>query len=567
MTSATSSNDAAISRAPATGAEALVDELLRNGVQRVFGYPGGAIMPVYDALAGSRVEHVLTRHEQGAALAAGGYARASGRPGVCLATSGPGATNLLTGIADAHLDSVPLVAITGQVARLLMGTDAFQEVDTIGMSLPVVKHSYLVQRTEHIAPIIREALQVAVSDRPGPVLIDLPKDVAAATLDAERCRWPERTRTDTPDESLADALQCASDLLAKARRPVAYIGGGAIIGNASAEVRRFVEATGMPAVTTLQGIGSMPSSHPQLLGMLGMHGTREANHAVQQCDLLICLGARFDDRVTGKLDTFAPDAAVVHIDVDAAELGKLRRPTAAVRGDLRTVLAQWQSHDCDFSAWCALAHRQRGDVGSPPPSRQTVHAPSFLRRLTERDPDRWTITADVGQHQMWVAQHCRFARARQHLSSGGLGTMGFGIPAAIGAQFADPTRNVAAITGDGSFMMNVQELATIRRYDLPIKVVVLDNQCLGMVRQWQELFFAERYSQIDLQDNPDFTAIAAAFGIPSMRVSGEHQVAGAIERMERTAGPLLLHVQIEPGDNVWPLVPPGAANHQMMEEA
>jgi acetolactate synthase-1/2/3 large subunit len=553
-------------RSPENGALALVRALERRGVTTVFGYPGGAIMPVYDALTDSSLQHVLTRHEQGAALAAGGYARASGRPGVCLATSGPGATNLLTGIADACLDSVPLVAITGQVPSTLLGTDAFQEVDTIGMSLPVVKHSYAVERAEDLPAIVDEAFEVATAGRPGPVWIDVPKDVASAPLRAcERDR--ESARAPVEPVPTAD-LAAAAALLASARRPVAYVGGGAVLADASHQLHRFLARTGMPAVTTLHGIGALPSDHAQLLGMLGMHGTRAANEAVQESDLLLCLGARFDDRVTGKLERFAPGAAVVHIDIDPAELGKLRRPTVAVRSDLRRALEAWPHARADRDAWLQRCCERRDAEARVRPRRAPdagIDAPDLLRALTERAPGRWIVTSDVGQHQMWVAQHCRFAGPRQHLSSGGLGTMGFGIPAAIGAQFARPDRDVLAVTGDGSFLMNVQELATIRRYDLPIKIVVLDNQCLGMVRQWQELFHEQRYSEVDLSDNPDFTALASAFGIPSLRVRDARGLDAAVRRLENTDGPLLVHVAIAARQNVWPLVPPGAANDHMLE--
>jgi len=560
------------SRPPQNGAMALVRELERLGVRTVFGYPGGAIMPVYDALTDTRIEHVLTRHEQGAALAAGGFARSSGRPGVCLATSGPGATNLLTGIADACMDSVPLLAITGQVPSTLQGTDAFQEVDTIGMSLPIVKHGFAVERAADIPAVVREAFALTTSGRPGPVLVDLPKDVANAELPT--CHQPATHEpapcapaAHEPTSLVRERLQQAAELLARASRPVAYIGGGAISSDASGALQQFLMRTRMPAVTTLHGIGALPSDHEQLLGMLGMHGSRAANQAVQQCDLLLCLGARFDDRVTGKLDRFAPNAAVVHVDIDPAELGKLRRATVAVPCDLRTALQAWPHRGQPHRSWLRRCVAARTAPACPPPATGGVHGPSLLRRLTERAPGRWTVTADVGQHQMWVAQHCRFARPRQHLSSGGLGTMGFGIPAAIGAQFANPEHDVLAITGDGSLLMNVQELATIRRYDLPIRIVVLDNQCLGMVRQWQELFHDRRYSEVDLSDNPDFTALASAFGIPSIRVRRARDVDAAVRRIETADGPLLAHVAIETAQNVWPLVPPGAANDQMLEGA
>jgi len=572
MTAIDTTKPVASDRTPNNGAKALVRELEALGVRTIFGYPGGAIMPVYDALTDSCLEHILTRHEQGAALAAGGYARASGKPGVCIATSGPGATNLLTGIADAHLDSVPLIAITGQVPTPLIGTDAFQEVDTIGISMPVVKHSYAVKNVADIPAIVREAFAIACEGRPGPVLIDLPKDIATSLMPASAPANLQRPAAVMP--RCEAQLAAAAALLAKAQRPVAYVGGGAVMGNASDALHEFLTRTSMPAVTTLQGIGALPSNHPQLLGMLGMHGTQAANCAVQESDLLLCLGARFDDRVTGKLDTFAPNAAVVHVDIDPAELGKLRRPTVAVRSQLAAALRAWPDHGNAYTQWLTKCTETRDqqtqrtrEQQASRPTGAGIDACALLREITAPDPSRWIVTADVGQHQMWVAQHCQFAHPRQHLSSGGLGTMGFGIPAAIGAQLAHRDRDVLAVSGDGSFMMNVQELATIRRYDLPIKIVVLDNRCLGMVRQWQELFFAERYSQVDLSDNPEFTAIAAAFGIPSVRIANARGVPAALRRIERAQGPLLVHVEVDAGDNVWPLVPPGSANHQMMEGA
>ncbi|HMB56570.1 MAG TPA: acetolactate synthase 2 catalytic subunit [Arenimonas sp.] len=543
-----------------TGAQWLLQALEAEGCDLMFGYPGGAIMPVYDALVDSPIRHILVRHEQGAALAADGYARASGKVGVCLATSGPGATNLLTGIANAYLDSIPMVAITGQVQTLVMGTDAFQEVDVFGMSLPVVKHSYVVRRAEDVYATVREAFAIARSGRPGPVLIDLPKDVAVASAPARAPHY----RTCAPNADEPEALMRARALLAQAQRPLLYVGGGVGMADAEWALRSLMRSTGLPAVYTLKGLGAVDPDAPFNLGMLGMHGNPAANHAVQECDLLIVAGARFDDRATGKLATFAPNAKVLHLDIDAAEIGKLRRADVGLGGKLAEqlpALAQplhitaWQQHCRAMKTQHAERYDAPGDG---------VFAPALLRQLSEAGGGRLIVASDVGQHQMWVAQHWRVNRSAAHLSSGGLGTMGFGLPAAIGAQLAKPDARVICVSGDGSIMMNIQELATLKRYGIPVKIVLLDNSSLGMVRQWQELFFAERYSEVDLSDNPDFAELARAFGIPAFTVERRDQVADAIARLLGDEGPLLCHVKIDPRANVWPLVPPGKSNAEMM---
>ena len=543
-----------------TGAQWLLQALEEEGCEVMFGYPGGAVMPVYDALVDSSIRHILVRHEQGAALAADGYARASGKVGVCLATSGPGATNLLTGIANAFLDSVPMVAITGQVQTMVMGTDAFQEVDVFGMSLPVVKHSYIVRRAEDVYATVREAFAIARSGRPGPVLIDLPKDVALASAQARAPRF--KHGADRRGES--DGLMRARALLATAKRPLLYVGGGVGMANAEGPLRSLMRSTGLPAVYTLKGLGSVDPDAPFNLGMLGMHGNPAANHAVQECDLLIVAGARFDDRATGKLDTFAPGARVLHMDIDAAEIGKLRKADVGLGGKLSEQLPALAQplHISEWLRRCRslkLKHAERYDAPG-----EGVFAPALLKQLSEAGGNRLIVASDVGQHQMWVAQHWRVPRAAAHLSSGGLGTMGFGLPAAIGAQLARPDACVVCVSGDGSIMMNIQELATLKRYGIPVKIVLLDNACLGMVRQWQELFFAERYSEVDLSDNPDFAVLARAFGIPAFTVDRADQVPAAIERLLEEDGPLFCHVKIDPRANVWPLVPPGKSNAQMM---
>ena len=544
------------------GAQFLVQALKKQGVTQVFGYPGGAIMPVYDALYDGGLAHQLCRHEQGAAMAAVGYARASGQVGVCIATSGPGATNLVTGLAEALLDSVPLVAISGQVACAAVGTDAFQEVDVLGMSLSCTKHSFMVTDPADLGRVLAEAFAIATEGRPGPVLIDFPKDVQLAAVPTQSPLFA----VEEPEPLNPAELTLARTLLAAAERPVLYVGGGVGMANAEQPLRDFAAATGMPAVTTLKGIGALDPDSPVYLGMLGMHGTKAANYAVQQCDLLLVVGARFDDRVTGKLEEFAPEARVVHLDVDAAEFGKRRAADVGITTDLKRVLPAlamalaidpWREHCAAMAREYAFRYDHPG---------QPIYAPALLKQLSARLPETSVVACDVGQHQMWVAQHMRFTSPRNHLSSAGLGTMGFGLPAAIGAKMSRPDDEVVLVSGDGSFMMNVQELGTIRRAQLKVKMVLIDNQRLGMVRQWQELFFDGRYSETILSDNPDFIALAAAFGIPGETITCKEQIAPALDRLLASESAYLLHVAISEEENVWPLVPPGVANHKMMEQ-
>ncbi|MGL5339823.1 MAG: acetolactate synthase 2 catalytic subunit [Aeromonas veronii] len=544
------------------GAQFLVQALKKQGVTQVFGYPGGAIMPVYDALYDGGLAHQLCRHEQGAAMAAVGYARASGQVGVCIATSGPGATNLVTGLAEALLDSVPLVAISGQVPCSAIGTDAFQEVDVLGMSLSCTKHSFMVTDAADLGRVLAEAFAIATEGRPGPVLIDLPKDVQLAAVPPQSPLFA----VEEPEVLNPSELTAARTLIAAAERPVLYVGGGVGMANAEQQLRDFAAATGMPAVTTLKGIGALDPDSPVYLGMLGMHGTKAANYAVQQCDLLLVVGARFDDRVTGKLEEFAPEAKVIHLDVDAAEFGKRRAAEVGITTDLKQVLPRL-AMTLDIVPWrehCAAMAREYAFRYDHPG--QAIYAPALLKQLSAKLPETSVVACDVGQHQMWVAQHMRFTSPRNHLSSAGLGTMGFGLPAAIGARMSRPEDEVVLVSGDGSFMMNVQELGTIRRAQLKVKMVLLDNQRLGMVRQWQELFFDGRYSETILSDNPDFVALAAAFGIPGETITCKEQIAGALDRLLASESAYLLHVAISEEENVWPLVPPGVANHQMMEQ-
>ncbi|UJF19347.1 acetolactate synthase 2 catalytic subunit [Vibrio sp. SS-MA-C1-2] len=545
------------------GADLVIKALQEEGISTVFGYPGGAIMPIYDALYDGGIEHILTRHEQGAAMAAIGYARASQTVGVCLATSGPGATNLVTGLADALLDSIPMVAITGQVAGPLIGTDAFQEMDVIGMSLSCTKHNYLVTDIDELAPTIAEAFEVAKSGRPGPVLVDIAKDVQVAP--APVTTLPTFEPVPKPIAA-PESIEEAKQLLAESQKPVLYVGGGVQLSFATDTVRKFLTNNPMPSVSTLKGLGSIERHDPYYLGMIGMHGTKAANLTVQETDLLIVVGARFDDRVTGKLDEFAPHAKVIHIDIDAAEFNKLRTANTSLRGDLNVVLPQL-SLNHDISPW--LQHvseiRQEFKWRYDHPG-ELIYAPLLLKQLSDMMPENSIISTDVGQHQMWAAQHIQPRSPQNYLTSAGLGTMGFGLPAAIGAKVSRPEDQSILITGDGSFMMNIQELGTIKRRQVPVKMVLIDNQRLGMVRQWQSLFFDGRHSETILDDNPDFVTLASAFDIPGKTITKKEEVEPALKEMLASETAYLLHVAISEEENVWPLVPPGAANQNMLED-
>lgn len=545
-----------------TGAQWVVQALRGQGIETVFGYPGGAIMPVYDALYDGGVEHLLCRHEQGAVMAAIGYARATGKTGVCIATSGPGATNLITGLADAMMDSVPVVAITGQVASGFIGTDAFQEIDVLGLSLACTKHSFMVESLEELPEIMAEAFAIAQSGRPGPVLVDIPKDIQLASAELSAHLLPVTEPVSYP----AAQIEQARTLLTQAQKPILYIGGGVGIAQAVPALRAMAAETGIPVVSTLKGLGSADESSEFFLGMLGMHGTRTANLAVQSCDLLIAVGARFDDRVTGKLDTFAPHASVIHLDIDPAELNKLRRAHVSLQGDLNQLLpalsmplqiAAWQQEIGAMKAESGWRYDHPGEA---------IYAPLLLKQLSDRKPHSAVITTDVGQHQMWTAQHVRFTAPENFITSSGLGTMGFGLPAAVGAQVARPADTVICVSGDGSIMMNIQELGTIKRKKLPVKILLLDNQRLGMVRQWQQLFFDGRYSETILTDNPDFLTLASAFDIPGQRITRKDEVDAALDALLNSEGSYFLHVVIDEHENVWPLVPPGASNANMMEK-
>lgn len=544
------------------GAQWLVQALRAQGVDTVFGYPGGAIMPVYDALYDGGVEHLLCRHEQGAVIAAIGYARSTGKTGVCIATSGPGATNVITGLADALLDSVPVVAITGQVASEFIGTDAFQEIDVLGLSLACTKHSFLVEDIEDLPRILAEAFAIANSGRPGPVLIDIPKDIQLQQAELSPFLMPVEQEVTSP----LSEIQQARALLEQSEKPMLYVGGGVGMSNAVKELREFIQFTGIPSVATLKGLGAVSPSDTNYLGMLGMHGTKAANISVQRCDLLLAVGARFDDRVTGKLNTFAPNAKVIHIDIDHVELDKLRQTHVALHGDAKVLLPELMLKK-SIMPWQQEVQQLKREFGwrYDHPG-EPIYAPLLLKQLSDKMKPNTVVTTDVGQHQMWSAQHITVDGPENFLTSSGLGTMGFGIPAAIGAQVARPEDTVVCVSGDGSFMMNVQELGTIKRKQLPVKILLIDNQRLGMVRQWQELFFEQRYSETILTDNPDFVALASAFGIKGQRITDKSEVNAALDELLNSEGAYLLQVSINELENVWPLVPPGASNEKMMEK-
>ncbi|RGE47495.1 acetolactate synthase [Mannheimia granulomatis] len=546
------------------GARLITESLKAHGVTTLFGYPGGAIMPTYDAIYDSGLDHLLCRNEQGAAMAAIGYARSTGKVGVCIATSGPGATNLITGLGDAALDSIPIVAITGQVASHLIGTDAFQEADVLGLSLGCTKHSFIVQNIEELPEILALAFQIAQSGRPGPVLVDVPRDVQLAATSAEPIVYPkEKPALQNPESLLA-----AKKLLTEAKRPVLYVGGGVGMADGVQAVRNFVKIANIPSVSTLKGLGTIDPTDPLYMGMIGMHGTKAANYAVQECDLLIACGARFDDRVTGKLDTFAPHAKVIHIDIDNAEINKLRKVQVALQGDLIEAV-NYLAQPLSIDAWREDIRnlKQQFDFQYQENSGEgDINAVALLNTLSERKAKNSVVTTDVGQHQMWSAQHLTYHDPKNYITSAGFGSMGFGLPAAIGAIKARPNDQVIVITGDGSIMMNIQELGTLKRGNLPVKILLLDNQRLGMVRQWQSLFFHGRHSQTILDDNPDFVMLAKAFDIEGERIEKANEVSDAINRFLNAKGAYLLHVCIPQEDNVWPLVPPGACNADMLDD-
>lgn len=556
-----------------TGADMLLRTLLLEGVECVFGYPGGAVLYLYDALHGfSGFRHVLTRHEQGAVHAADGYARATGRVGVCMATSGPGATNLITGIAAAYMDSVPLVVITGNVATDLTGTDAFQEADIVGITQPITKHNFYVRDVEELPLRLREAFLIADSGRKGPVLVDIPKDVTAAE---GWFRYPSEVRAagGAEPKPAIDPRQGerALALLRESTRPVLLAGGGVVHAEASDALVRFAERASLPVATTLMGLGAFPATHPLWLGMPGMHGAYAANTALQESDLIVAVGARFDDRVTMRLDAFAPGAAVVHIDIDAAEIGKLVSRAAPMHGDARDALewlgARWEGPSPRLAPW--LERVRAWKTRHPVRYRDdgATLKPQYVVEMIDRStPDGAIVATDVGQHQMWTALFYRFRRPRTWLTSGGLGAMGFGFPAAIGAAIGCPDRTVVSINGDGGMQMCAQELAVCAVQNIPVKIVVLNNRTLGMIRQWQELIYDGRHSHIDLSGSPDFVKLAEAYGVLGLRASTKEEAERAWRRALEHPGPVLVDFEVDREELVLPMVRQGGALHEMILE-
>ena len=554
-----------------TGAQAIIASLEAEGVDTVFGYPGGQAIKIYDALYDSKkLHHVLARHEQGATHMADGYARATGKVGVVLVTSGPGATNTVTGIATAYMDSIPMVVITGQVTRGVIGTDSFQESDIVGITMPIVKHSFLLQSTDDLTETFREAFYIASTGRPGPVLIDIPSDLQGAEM---VFHYPDSVNIPSYRPTYkgnAKQIKQATALIETSKRPLLYAGGGIVSSHACQELRALAEAMQIPVVTTLLGKGCFPSSHPLSLGPVGMHGSKYANMAMTECDLIIAAGARFSDRVTGKLDEFAPNAKVIHIDIDPAEIGKIREANVPIVGDAQGILggivAQLEKSGAEpvDAEWVETVNEWRerwpyyDDQFNDYPN-QIVPEVALDELSKQLDPDNSIVTTEVGQHQMWAHQHIGREHARSFLSSGGLGTMGFGFPAAIGAKFGCPDKQVVCVAGDGSFQMNSQEMATAAINNAAVKVFLLDNRALGMVHQWQKLFYHERYSSTILDPVPDFVKLADAYGWEGERIEKPEEVAPAIARMLASDKPYLLDVAISPDQNVYPMVAPGAA--------
>jgi acetolactate synthase I/II/III large subunit len=560
-----------------TGAQALIKSLEMEQVEVMFGLPGGAILPVYDPLIDSSIRHILVRHEQGAGHMASGYAHATGRPGVAMVTSGPAATNIVTPLCDAYMDSIPIVVITGQVAYSVIGTDAFQEADTVGITMPVTKHNWLISDAQDIPRVVREAFHVATTGRPGPVLIDLPKDVANAQME---WYWPEKV--DMPGykpnvKGHPRQIKDAARLINESSRPVIYAGGGIMLAGASNELRVLAELTGIPTVTTLMGRGALPDEHPLCLGMPGMHGNYTAVTAMQKADLLITLGARFDDRVTGKVSTFAPDAKIIHVDIDPAELGKVRHADVPIVGDLRTVIEEMikalkteraKQDPPDLAPWMATVHdwqeryplKYRQEEGGP-------LKPQFvIESLRDNTPDDCILVAGVGQHQMWASQLWKFKLPNTWVNSGGLGTMGYAVPAAVGAKVGRPDRMVWAIDGDGCFQMTAQELVTAASERIPVKIAILNNAYLGMVRQWQELFYEERYSEVYLSpDLPDYVKWAEAMGCVGMRVDNADDVVATIEKANAIDDrPVVIDFRTDWREKVYPMVAAGSSNDDII---
>jgi len=560
-----------------SGARILLECLARENVDCIFGYPGGVTLPLYDAFYDHPIRHVLVRHEQNAAFAAEGYARSTGRVGVCCATSGPGATNLVTGLVDSMMDSIPIVAITGQVSTKLIGSDAFQEADTFGITRSCTKHNFLVKTIAELPQAIHEAFYIASSGRPGPVLVDIPKDVFQAQAHYAPVSSIHLPGYKVFTEGHTGQIRRAAQMMWEAKRPFVYAGGGVIAAGASEELRELVEILDAPTVNTLMGLGALPAEHSNFVSMPGMHGSYAANMGMSNTDLLIALGTRFDDRVTGRLSAFAPHAKVIHVDIDPAEIGKNRAPDLPIVGDVKRVLHKLNKvlaeladdhrarHADERRAWWVQIREWQAEHPLTPEVSATEIKPQHVMREIDRlSAGRAIVTSDVGQHQMWAAQFIRFNEPRLWINSGGLGSMGFGLPAAIGAQFACPHKMVFSIVGDGGFQMSIPELATVANHALPIKIVIVNNGYLGMVRQWQELFYNNRLCQVELSSFPDAKQLAGAYGFKGRTIEKPQELAPALEEAVRENGPYLLNIRVSPYENVYPMVPAGGAINEMV---
>ena len=550
------------------GAQIVVEVLKKQGVEYIFGYPGGACMPIFDALVDApELKIILVRHEQGATHMADGYAKATGKTGVVLVTSGPGATNTVTGILTAHMDSVPIVILTGQTITPNLGLDAFQEADVFGVTMPIVKHSYLVRDVRDLSRIVKEAFHLASTGRPGPVLVDLPKDVVSVEWDENFSSELDLPGYEVQTSGSTESIKYVSELLSKSKRPLLYVGAGAVISGAAKQLKKLAEILQAPVTTTLLGKGAFSEIHQLSVGMLGMHGTAYANKAVIECDLIMAIGARWDDRITGKVSEFCPNATKIHIDIDPAEFGKIIQPEISVNGDAAKVLEELipQVKKLDTKEWLSKISEWKKKYPLKYPKRGGLRAQHVLAELDRLTGSKAIISTDVGQHQMWAAQFCKSIRERQWLSSGGAGTMGYGFPAAIGAQLGNPEDLVVAIVGDGGFQMTMSELATAAIHKLPIKILIINNRYLGMVRQWQQLFFENRESGVDMEGNPDFVKVGEAFGVKGFHLRRAGDVTKVLKKaLAYNEGPCIVEAEVVKADNVFPMIPAGAAVSDML---